>query len=82
LIHVIPAGDAEALRRALAQALDDSTGNTGIARITGAEREALSWRAYAMRHLEVMLEMQRPQANDQVQEVTNDARLMSPKWPV
>jgi len=72
LIRVVPAGDSEALRRALAQALDDSTGNTGIARITSAEREALSWRAYAMRHLEVMLEMQQPQANDQARQGTND----------
>jgi glycosyltransferase involved in cell wall biosynthesis len=62
LIHVVPAGDPEALRGALLQALDDSTGNTGVARITGAEREALSWRAYAMRHLEIMLEMQQRQA--------------------
>ena len=78
LIHVVPAGDPEALRRALAQALDDSTGNTGVARITEAERETLSWRAYAMRHLEVMLEMQQPQANDQVQEGTNDLNHSSP----
>jgi glycosyltransferase involved in cell wall biosynthesis len=78
LIHVVPAGDPEALRRALAQALDDSTGNTGVARITAAERETLSWRAYAMRHLEVMLEMQRPQANDQEQEGTNDLKHSSP----
>ena len=78
LIHVVPAGDAEALRRALAQALDDSTGNTGVARITEAERETLSWRVYAMRHLEVMLEMQEPQANDQVQEGTNDLNHSSP----
>ena len=69
LIHVVPAGDPEALRRALAHALDDSTGNTGVARITAAERETLSWRAYAKRHLEVMLEMQQPQANDQCNKV-------------
>ena len=57
LIRVVPAGDPDALRRALAQAIDDSTGKTGVAPITGAERETLSWRAYAMRHLEFMLEM-------------------------
>ena len=78
LIRVVPAGDPEALRRALAQALDDSTGKTGVAPITEAEREALSWRAYAMRHLEVMLEMQQPQANDQVREGTNDLNHSSP----
>ena len=55
-----------------------ATGNTGVARITEAERETLSWRAYAMRHLEVMLEMQQPQANDQVQEGTNDLNHSSP----
>jgi hypothetical protein len=66
------------LRRALAQALDDATGKTGVAPITSAERETLSWSAYAMRHLEVMLEMQQPQANDQEQEGTNDLKHSSP----
>jgi glycosyltransferase involved in cell wall biosynthesis len=65
LIHVVPAGDPEALRRALAQALDDSTGKTGVAPITPAERETLGWRAYAIRHLEIMLEMNQLRENDQ-----------------
>src|SRR5262245_974648 len=60
LIRVVPAGDPNALRRALAQALDDATGKTGVAPITSAERETLSWSAYAKRHLELMLEIQRP----------------------
>jgi glycosyltransferase involved in cell wall biosynthesis len=60
LIRVVPAGDPDALRRAIAQALDDATGKTGVAPITSAERETLSWSAYAMRHLELMLEIQQP----------------------
>jgi hypothetical protein len=48
------------LRRALAQALDDATGKTGVAPITSAERGTLSWSAYAKRHLELMLEIQQP----------------------
>jgi starch synthase len=60
LIRVVPAGDPDALRRALAQALDDALGRTGVAPITSAERETLSWSTYAKRHLELMLEMQQP----------------------
>ena len=58
LVRVIPVGDPDALRRALAQALDDAIGKTGVARITEAERGILSWKAYAMRHLEVIVDMQ------------------------
>jgi glycosyltransferase involved in cell wall biosynthesis len=58
LIRVVPAEDAAALRHALSQSLDDATGKTSVAPITEAEREMLSWRAYALRHLEVMIDMQ------------------------
>ena len=46
-----------ALRGALTQALDDATGTQGVAPITEAEREALSWRAYALRDLQFMSRM-------------------------
>jgi glycosyltransferase involved in cell wall biosynthesis len=52
LIRVVPAGDPLALRCALTQALDDVTGKLGVAPITEAEREALSWRAYGLRDLQ------------------------------
>ncbi len=57
LVRVVPAGNALALRRALKQALDDATGSPGVASITEAEREALSWRAYALRDLQFMNRM-------------------------
>jgi glycosyltransferase involved in cell wall biosynthesis len=57
LIRVVPAGDPNALRRALAQALDDATGKTGVAPINNAERRTLSWSAYARRHVELMREL-------------------------
>jgi starch synthase len=59
LIRVVPTEDAAALRHALSQSLDDATGKNSVAPITEAEREMLSWRAYAIRHLEVMIDMQR-----------------------
>ena len=59
LIRVVPAGDPDSLRRALVQALDDATGKTAVAPITMAERENLSWRAYAIRHLDELIEMQK-----------------------
>jgi alpha-maltose-1-phosphate synthase len=60
LIRVVPAGDPEALRRALAEALDDVTGKNGVASITQAEREALGWRRYALQHLRIINEMLQP----------------------
>ena len=57
LISVVPAGDSQALRRALAQALEDATGKTGVAPITDSEREALSWRGYALRDLHSLNEL-------------------------
>lgn len=57
LIRVVPTDDAPALRRALAQALEDATGETGVAPITKTEREALSWGRYALRDLHFMNEM-------------------------
>jgi glycosyltransferase involved in cell wall biosynthesis len=57
LIRVVPAGDSIALRCALTQAFDDVMGKPGIAPITQAERQALSWRAYALRDLQFMSSM-------------------------
>jgi glycosyltransferase involved in cell wall biosynthesis len=59
LIRVVPSGDPDALRRALAQALDDATGKTAVAPITEVERDNLSWRAYARRHMEVLIPNER-----------------------
>jgi starch synthase len=58
LIRVVPEGNPDALRRALAHALDDCIGKSRVAPITAAERKGLSWNAYAARHLELMFEMQ------------------------
>ena len=57
LISVVPTDDPPALRSALAQALKDATGDTGVAPITEAERETLSWRGYVLRDLHFMNEM-------------------------
>src|SRR5262249_23395930 len=58
LIRVVPADNPDSLRHALAEALDDASGNTAVAPITQGEREMLSWRAYAIRHLEAIIDMQ------------------------
>jgi len=58
LIRVVPAEDAAALRHALSQSLDDAIDQISVAPITQAEREMLSWRTYAIRHLEAMIDMQ------------------------
>jgi glycosyltransferase involved in cell wall biosynthesis len=60
LIRVVPAGDADALRRALAEALDDAIGKTGVPSITETERQALGWRRYALQHLQLMNDMLQP----------------------
>ena len=57
LIHVVPAGDPEALRRALAQALDGTTGKSDVAPITETERLVLGWGRYASHHLQLMNEL-------------------------
>jgi glycosyltransferase involved in cell wall biosynthesis len=54
LIRIVVADDAEALRRALAQALGDATGKTEVAPITDAERQMLGWNWYARRDLQFM----------------------------
>jgi glycosyltransferase involved in cell wall biosynthesis len=59
LIRVAPAGDPDALRLALAQALEDAFGKTGVAPITETERQALSWRRYACQHLELISDIVR-----------------------
>jgi starch synthase len=58
LIRVVPAGDSDALRRALVEALDDATGKR--VEITHAERQALGWRRYALEHLELVNELVKP----------------------
>ena len=57
LIHVVPVGDFDALRNSVLRALDDVRGQSGVPGITTAEREALSWKAYALRHLEAWSDM-------------------------
>jgi glycosyltransferase involved in cell wall biosynthesis len=57
LIHVVPAEDAQALRWALAEAIDDATGKTGVKPITEAERENLSWKGCALRQLKAICEL-------------------------
>jgi starch synthase len=57
LIRVVPAGDAEALRRALAETLDAATAKDGLAMITEPERQVLGWRRYALQHLTLIDEM-------------------------
>ena len=59
LIRIAPAGDPNALRQALAQALDDAIGKTGVPPITETERQALSWKRYASQHLELISDMLR-----------------------
>jgi glycosyltransferase involved in cell wall biosynthesis len=57
LVRVVPAGDAEALRRALAAALDDTTGIRKVPSITETERQVLGWRRYASQHLHLIDEL-------------------------
>jgi glycosyltransferase involved in cell wall biosynthesis len=59
LIRVAPADDPDALRLALTQALEDALGKSGVAAITEAERQALTWRRYASQHLEIISQMMR-----------------------
>jgi starch synthase len=56
LIRVVAAGDRQALRRALSQALDEATGKTPLNLITEAERQLLSWKCYATRDLKFTTE--------------------------
>jgi glycosyltransferase involved in cell wall biosynthesis len=60
LIRVVPPDNSHALRSAIAQALDDAIGKTGVAPIGEAERQALSWRNYALRHLQVIRDLLQP----------------------
>ena len=61
-IRVVPADDAEALRHALAESLEDAVHKTGVPSITETERQALGWRRYALQHLQVMKDMLQPQS--------------------
>lgn len=54
LIRVVEAGDPDALRRALLEAINDASGKTEVTSITDGERQNLSWKAYAVRHLEIL----------------------------
>jgi alpha-maltose-1-phosphate synthase len=54
LVRTVPPDDAEALRTALEEALDDATGKTSVQPITNAERDLLGWRHYAERTLRFM----------------------------
>jgi starch synthase len=56
-IRLVPAGNSDALRHALLRALDDARCESGVAPITESERQALSWRRYALQHLQLMNEM-------------------------
>src|SRR5262249_34040220 len=56
-IRVVPVNDSEALRCALAQALDEVIGKTGVSQMTDLNRQALSWKDYALRHLRVIHEV-------------------------
>src|SRR5262249_22979893 len=58
LIRVVPAGDSDALRHALAKALEDVTDKR--VEITHAERQALGWRRYALDHLQLVNELVKP----------------------
>jgi alpha-maltose-1-phosphate synthase len=57
LIRVVPAGDQQALKQALLQALDEATGKASFEPITQAERASLSWKCYAIRDLRFTREM-------------------------
>jgi glycosyltransferase involved in cell wall biosynthesis len=63
LIRVVPAGDADALRRALAEALDHAVNQTGAPSITDTERQALGWRRYGLQHLQLMNDMLQPRSS-------------------
>jgi alpha-maltose-1-phosphate synthase len=69
LIRVVPVDDSYVLRRALAEALDDAIGKTGVLPISEAERQALSWKDYAWRHLQVIHEVVQPSTPSPAQPV-------------
>lgn len=54
LIRIVPAGDPDALRVALVQALGDAMGKTCVAAITEAERQTLDWSHCALREAQFM----------------------------
>jgi starch synthase len=58
LIRVVPVGDSDVLRRALAGALEDVIEKR--VKITHAERQALGWRRYGLDHLELVNELVQP----------------------
>jgi starch synthase len=54
LIHIVPAENSQALRRALTEALIDASGATDVAPISEAERKTLGWESYANRDVAYM----------------------------
>jgi glycosyltransferase involved in cell wall biosynthesis len=54
LIRVVPAGDPEALRRALVDDLEDVVGSPTLLGITEAQREIRAWRRYGSEQLELI----------------------------
>lgn len=57
LIKVVPAGDTEAFRAALSDTFENLLGTYMTPTITDAERTLLSWRAYAIRHVQAIYAM-------------------------
>jgi glycosyltransferase involved in cell wall biosynthesis len=82
LIRVVPPDDAPALRRALAQALEDATGEPGVAPITEAEREALSWKKYALRDLCRANEMLQQPARPSPDSPPRHDRMVTSRGPI
>jgi len=56
-VRVVPAEEAEALRRSLAEALEDALSSSEAPSMTESERQMLGWRRYAMQHLELINEL-------------------------
>jgi starch synthase len=57
LIRVVPAGDPYALCHALAEALHEATDKGEVTTITETERQQLSWKRYALEHLELITDV-------------------------
>ena len=60
LIRVVEVEDANGLRCALADALADAMGKTGVPPISAAERNILSWEGYADRHIAALRRLGTP----------------------
>lgn len=71
LIHLVPVGDATALRAALDKALGQAMGGYPFTPITEAERQLLSWRSYALRELQVMRKLMPPARDETAPQTTH-----------